>query len=63
DIIDMEKYRTYEQALVLYYAGQYKKARDLFSANRNDLASAIMTKRCDDAISGVITVLDGVYTM
>lgn len=63
DIIDMEKYRTYEQALSLYYRGEYKKARDIFNTNGSDLASAIMTKRCDEAIAGTITVINGVYTM
>lgn len=63
DMIDMEKYRTYEQALSLYYTGEYKKARDVFNTNTNDLASAIMTKRCDEAMAGTITVIDGVYMM
>jgi len=61
--IDVTKYRTYEQALSLYYTGEYKQARDIFDTNKADLASAIMTKRCDDAIAGLVTVIDGVYTM
>lgn len=63
DEINTEIYKTYERALALYYAGKYKKARDLFITNAHDPVSEIMAKRCDEAIAGDITVVDGVYTM
>jgi adenylate cyclase len=58
-----EKYHTYEQALVLYYGGDYKKAQEIFSGNVEDLASAIMAKRCQDVLDAKIEVIDGVYEM
>ena len=58
-----EKYRIYESALVLYYNGEYKKAQDIFASNREDTASVIMTKRCQDILSGKIEIMNGVYEM
>lgn len=55
--INREKYLTYERALALYYSGSYQEAQAIFSGNTEDLASAIMTKRCQDAIDGKIEVL------
>ena len=57
------KYYAYEKALVCYYAGEYKKAQEIFSENTEDLASAIMTKRCQDVIDGKIEVVGWVYEM
>lgn len=61
--IKKEKYLTYESALALYYNGEYKKAQKIFSLNIEDLASAIMTKRCQDALDKKIEVVNGVYEM
>ncbi|MDD5377410.1 MAG: adenylate/guanylate cyclase domain-containing protein [Candidatus Gracilibacteria bacterium] len=61
--INREKYSAYEKALALYYVGEYRKAQDIFSLNTEDLASAIMTKRCQDALDGKIEVINGVYEM
>ncbi len=61
--IARDKYTTYESALALYYEGKYKQAQDLFAANKEDLASAIMTKRCQAVLDGKIEVINGVYEM
>lgn len=63
DPIDTGKYQTHKQALDLYYTGEYKKAHDLFITNLHDPVSEIMAKRCDEAIAGNITVVNGIYTM
>lgn len=62
-MIDRKKYITYEAALVLYYSGAYQEAQEIFANNTADLASAVMTKRCQDAMDGNIEVVNGVYDM
>lgn len=61
--IPREKYMNYETALAYYYAEEYKLAQDIFENNKEDLVSAIMAKRCQDAISGKIEIINGIYTM
>lgn len=58
-----EKYLTYERALSLYYTADYKQAQEIFAGNTEDLASAIMTRRCQDVMDGKIEVVNGVYEM
>ena len=63
DTNNIEKYTTYNDALYRYYSGLYTEAQKIFLSVPDDDAAEMMAERCQDALDGIIEVIDGIYEM
>ena len=63
DTNNIEKYTAYNDALYRYYSGLYTEAQKIFLSIPDDDAAEMMAERCQDALDGIIEVIDGIYEM